>query len=164
MKVLVAQRKRRELLRSRRVRRGAAERNPISRSPKFSSRRCTRFRNESQRPFQRSVHFQPGADGHTRLTPFVAGVALEPTDVSVVNVRIENSQQEVIELASEAPGRVKHLSWISQVILRLPDSLANLGNVNVRVSVRGVVSKKPRPNRVTPLRKTYLSADKASKI
>jgi hypothetical protein len=70
------------------------------------------------------------------------GVALEPADQPFVMVHAEDSQQRVFELPCEATARVKNLSWMSQVTVRLPDALAAAGNVNVSITVRGKLSNK----------------------
>jgi hypothetical protein len=81
-------------------------------------------------------------DGHTRITLFIVGVALAPTDLPFVKVDAEDQQEHLFELQCEAIGRVKNLSWMSQVTVRLPDTLAAAGNLNLTVTVRGVVSNK----------------------
>ena len=81
-------------------------------------------------------------DGRTRITLFIVGVALEPADLPLVKVHAEDQQQHLFELQCEATGRVKNLSWMSQVTVRLPDTLAGAGNLNLTVTVRGVVSNK----------------------
>jgi len=81
-------------------------------------------------------------DGRTRITLFLVGVLLDPADLPFVTVAVEDTQQRVFELPCEATGRVKNLSWMSQVTVRVPDALAGVGNVNVIVRVRGVASNK----------------------
>ena len=81
-------------------------------------------------------------DGHTRITLFLAGVALAPADVGFVTVQAEDTQQRLVNLPVEATASVKNLSWMSQVTVRLPDTLAAAGNLNVSVTVRGKVSNK----------------------
>ncbi len=82
------------------------------------------------------------ADGRTRITLFVVGVLLQPADVSFVTVQAEDTQQRLFDLPVEATARVKNVSWMSQVTVRLPDTLAGAGDLNVSVRVRGVVSNK----------------------
>ena len=82
------------------------------------------------------------SDAHTRITLFIAGVALEPADVAFVTVQAEDIQQRLFQLPVEATARVKNLSWMSQVTVRVPDTLAGAGNLNVSVTVRGKVSNK----------------------
>jgi len=81
-------------------------------------------------------------DGRTRITLFVAGVLLEPADLPFVTVQAEDAQQQSFDLPVEATARVKNLSWMSQVTVRLPDTFAGLGELNVSVKVRGVASNK----------------------
>jgi len=75
-------------------------------------------------------------DGHTRITLFVVGVLLQPADLPFVTVQAEDAQQHVFDLPCEATARVKNLSWMSQVTVRLPDALIGAGEVNVKVKVR----------------------------
>ena len=73
---------------------------------------------------------------------FLVGLALEPADAAFVKVQAEDTQQHIFDLPVEATARVKNLSWLSQVTIRLPDTLAAAGNLNVTVTVRGKVSNK----------------------
>jgi len=82
------------------------------------------------------------SDGRTRITLFVVGVLLEPADLPFVMVQAEDTQQRLFDLPCEATARVKNLSWMSQVTVRLPDTLVGAGNLNVSVSVRDKVSNK----------------------
>ncbi len=81
-------------------------------------------------------------DGRTRVTFFVAGVLLGPADLPFVTVQAEDTQQRVFELPVEATARVKNLSWMSQVTVRLPDTIVGAGVLNVSVRVRDMVSNK----------------------
>ena len=96
--------------------------------------------NESE-PFHILSTHNFATDGHTRISLFVAGVALEPADAAFVTVQAEDTQQHIFDLPVEATARVKNLSWLSQVTIRLPNTLAT-GNFNVTVTVRGKVSNK----------------------
>jgi hypothetical protein len=79
-------------------------------------------------------------DGHTRITLFVVGVAVEPADLPFVKVQAEDQQHHLFDLPCEATARVPNLSWMSQVTVLLPDALAAAGDVNITVTVRGAVS------------------------
>ena len=81
-------------------------------------------------------------DGKTRITLFIVGVLLGPADLPFVTVQAEDTQQRLFDLPCEATARVKNLSWMSQVTVRLPDALAGAGDLNISVKVRGVVSNK----------------------
>lgn len=79
-------------------------------------------------------------DGHTRITLFIVGVLLQPSDLAFVSVQAEDTQHHLVNLPVEATAVVKNVSWMSQVTVRVPDALAGVGNVNIKVTVHGVVS------------------------
>ncbi len=93
-------------------------------------------------PFHVLASHPLSTDGHTRINLFVVGVLLEPTDVSFVTVQAEGPQQHLFDLPVEATGRVKNLSWMSQVTVRLPDTLVGAGDLNVSIRVNGAASNK----------------------
>jgi hypothetical protein len=94
-------------------------------------------------PFQVLTKRNFAADGHTRITLFVVGVAaLHAGDLPFVTVQAEDTQQHVFDLPVEATARVKNLSWMSQVTVRVPDTLAGAGDLNVSVTVHGKGSNK----------------------
>lgn len=93
-------------------------------------------------PFRVTALHNLSNDGRTRITLFVVGIRLEPADLPFVTVQAQDTQQRVFDLPCEATGRVKNLSWMSQVTVALPDTLVGAGNVNISVSVRGMVSNK----------------------
>ena len=88
-------------------------------------------------PFRVPAVHLLSTDGRTRITLFLAGVLLDPTDLPFVTVQAEDTQHHLFDLPCEATGRVRTLSWMSQVTVRLPDTLAGAGEVNVKVRVRG---------------------------
>ncbi len=93
-------------------------------------------------PFQVLTKRNFAADGHTRITLFLVGVALTPADLNFVMVQAEDTQQHVLGLPVEAIGQAKNFSWLSQVTVRVPDTLAGAGELNVSVTVHGKVSNK----------------------
>ena len=93
-------------------------------------------------PFRVISSHNLSTDNHTRITLFIVGVLLQPSDLAFVTVRAEDAQQHVYDLPCEATNGVNNLSWMSQVTVRLPDALTGAGDLNVSVSVRGVTSNK----------------------
>jgi hypothetical protein len=93
-------------------------------------------------PFHLFAPHLLSTDGRTRISLFVVGVLLEPADLSFVTVQAEDTQQRLFDLPVEATARVKNVSWMSQVTVRLPDTVAGAGDLNVSVRVHGVVSNK----------------------
>jgi hypothetical protein len=97
---------------------------------------------KTSEPFRVPASHLLSADGRTRITLFVTGVLLEAADLPFVKVQAEDAQLRVFDLPCEATGRVRNLSWLSQVTCRLPDALVAAGSVNVSVTVREMVSTK----------------------
>ena len=93
-------------------------------------------------PFRVTALHNFSNGGRTRISLFIVGVLIEPADLPFITVQAQDTQQRVFDLPCEAAGRVKNLSWMSQVTVRLPDTLVGLGELNVSVSVRGMVSNK----------------------
>lgn len=93
-------------------------------------------------PFRLAAPHPIATDGRNRITFFVVGVLLGPADLPFVTVQAEDTQQRLFDLPVEATDRSKSLRWMSQVTVRLPDSLAAAGELKVSVQVRGVVSNK----------------------
>ncbi|MGI9064809.1 MAG: hypothetical protein ACR2HX_00155 [Pyrinomonadaceae bacterium] len=81
-------------------------------------------------------------DGRKRLMLFAANVDLLPGEVSSVTAQAEDSQHRMYSLTVEFVGKVPQYDWLTQVVVLLPDELANANDVWVSVSVRGVVSNK----------------------
>jgi uncharacterized protein (TIGR03437 family) len=74
---------------------------------------------------------------------FAMNVELQAGEtLSIVTAEAEDSQQTVHPLFVEYVGNVPNLNSVAQVNVRLPDSLANAGNVLVSIKVRGVQSNK----------------------
>ena len=88
-------------------------------------------------PFHLLAPHLLSTDGRTRITLFVVGVLLQPADLPFVTVQAENAQHQLFDLPAEATAKVKNLSWVSQVTVRVPDALAGAGELNIRVKVRG---------------------------
>jgi uncharacterized protein (TIGR03437 family) len=59
-----------------------------------------------------------------------------------VTAQAEDLQQTVYPLTVEYVGNVSNLKWLAQINVRLPDNLANAGDVLVSIKVRGVQSNK----------------------
>jgi uncharacterized protein (TIGR03437 family) len=63
-------------------------------------------------------------------------------NLSIVTAQAEDLQQTVYPLTVEYVGNVSNLKWLAQINVRLPDNLANAGDVLVSIKVRGVQSNK----------------------
>ncbi len=77
-------------------------------------------------------------DQHTRLMLLVANIDLLPgDDASLVTAQAQDSQGHIVPLTVENVVKVPSFDWITEVIVRLPDGLANLTQAQVSVSARG---------------------------
>jgi hypothetical protein len=83
------------------------------------------------------------ADGRTRIVLFLANVELSPGEnLSVVTVQAEDAGHAVYPMTIEYIGKVPNFDWLTQVIVRPPESLKDGGDVWIGVSVRGQPSNK----------------------
>lgn len=94
-------------------------------------------------PFPITTIYNFSADGHTRVMLFAMNVELQAGEnVSIVTAEAEDAQQTVYPLIVEYVGNTPNQNWLAQINVRLPDNLANAGNVLVSIKVRGVQSNK----------------------
>jgi len=88
-----------------------------------------------------STNFSP--DQRTRVSLFSVNLELVPGETnSVVTAQAEDSEHRIYPLTVEFVGRVPNFPWLTQINVRLPDQLANAGDVWVRTSLRGVVGNR----------------------
>jgi len=94
-------------------------------------------------PFPISTIYNFSVDGHTRVMLFAMNVELQAGEnLSIVTAEAEDAQQVVYPLVVEYVGNTPNQNWLAQINVRLPDNLANAGNVLVSIKVRGVQSNK----------------------
>ena len=83
------------------------------------------------------------ADGRTRIVLFAMNVELHAGEtLSIVTAVAEDVQQTVYPLVVEYVGNVPNQTWMAQINVLLPGSLASAGNVLVSIKVRGLESNK----------------------
>ena len=101
-------------------------------------------------PFPVLTNHNFSLDARTRIALFATHVNLTATDnTSVITAQAEDSQNRIFPLAVEFVGKVPRFDWLTQVIVKLPDELANVGEVRVSITVRGTSSNKV-PLRIGP--------------
>ena len=80
-------------------------------------------------------------DHRTRVTLFAINVVLSPGEnSSVISAQAEDGQHVIHPLAVEFVGTVPNFDWLTQINVRLPDSLVNAGEIRLSISLRGVPS------------------------
>jgi hypothetical protein len=94
-------------------------------------------------PFSLLTAHNFSSDQRTRIMLFAVNVDLQPGEsISAVAAQAEDSQHRITPLAVESVGKVPNLDWLTQINVRLPDELANAGDVFVNISLRGVTSNR----------------------
>lgn len=63
-------------------------------------------------------------------------------DASAVTAQAEDSQHIIYPLTVEIVGKVPGFGWLTQVNVKLPEALANPGDLSVSISLRGLTSNK----------------------
>jgi len=83
------------------------------------------------------------SDQHTRIMLFVLGIDLMPgEDLSALSIQAEDTQNRVYPLVVEDVRKVPNFDWLSQVVVRLPNSIASSGDFQVSISFRGTTGNK----------------------
>jgi hypothetical protein len=92
-------------------------------------------------PFSVTTLYNFSLDTRTRVMLLATDVDVTATgNTSVVTAQAENSQNRIYPLAVEFVGKVPGFEWLTEVIVKLPDELGNVGEVRVSINVRGTSS------------------------
>jgi hypothetical protein len=92
-------------------------------------------------PFTSITNFS--SDQRTRIILFATNIDLQPgEDAASVTVRMENSQHAIFSVPAEYLGKIPNFSYLIQINVRLPDELANGGDVSMSVVYHGLESNK----------------------
>jgi hypothetical protein len=84
------------------------------------------------------------ADHHTRILVFATGVDLLPGEnASALVVRLEDNQNRIYPLVVEDLRKVPNFDWLSQIVVRLPDTIDSEGDFRISLTLRGVIGNKP---------------------
>jgi hypothetical protein len=96
-------------------------------------------------PFQLNSPVPWGADRRTRVMLFAMNFDLLPGEnISVVTADAEDASHRIYPLTVEYVGKVAGFDWLSCVTVRLNDDMGDIGDVLVRITVRGVSSNRVR--------------------
>jgi hypothetical protein len=83
------------------------------------------------------------ADQRTRIILFVVNVELGGGETSsVIEAQAEVSGGQTFPLTVESFGSVPNFGWLKQVVVKLPNEIANSDEVQVNLKVRGVAANK----------------------
>ena len=95
-------------------------------------------------PFGVGNTYNFSTDQRSRLSLFAVNVELNPGEspASVIEAQAETSLGQVFPLAVEHFAAVPNFGWLKQVIVKLPDEIANSNEVRVSLRVRGTAGNK----------------------
>lgn len=89
----------------------------------------------TQAPFSITNDLNFSADHRTRIILFAANLTLaNGENASSVTVQAQTSGGTIVSLPVEYVGVVPNCEWFTQVVVRLPDALANVGAVQVSIT------------------------------
>lgn len=92
-------------------------------------------------PVEALNNFMQGRDPRTRVALFGINMDLLPGEnASAVTAQARDSLSRNYSLKVEAVAKVPNQAWLTQVVVRLPDELANAGDVWVSLSLHGQTS------------------------
>jgi subtilase family serine protease len=96
-------------------------------------------------PFRLDSPVPLGVDTRTRVMLLAMNFDLQPgEDISVVTADAEDASHRIYPLTVEHVDKVPGFDWLSCVIVRLNDDMGDIGDVLVRITVRGVSSNRVR--------------------
>ena len=96
-------------------------------------------------PFNVTSTVNFGTDQRTRLMLFAMNLELQPgEDAAAVTAEAEDGAHNVYSLPVEYVGSVPDRSWVKSIIVRLPDSVGDVGDVLVRIRHAGLDSNRVR--------------------
>ena len=94
-------------------------------------------------PFKITTPNNLSSDTRTRLTILVRNMeTLAGEVIAPPTVQAEDSLHQIVALPVEYVGKVPGFSWLTQIVVRLPDELNGAGDLDVRVSFRSHTSNK----------------------
>jgi len=98
-------------------------------------------------PFAIRTALNLGSDTRTRLTILARNIETTAGETTApLTVIAETAQDRNIDLPVEFVGKVPGASWLTQIVVRLPDELDAAGEVQLTVSFRGRTSNRASIN------------------
>jgi hypothetical protein len=96
----------------------------------------------AKEPFGLFNEYNFSGDGYARISFFATNVPPDATNILMISVRAEDAQHRIHVLPVEYVGGVTNFPWITQIVVRLPDSLSGAGEVQICLIFRGVESNR----------------------
>src|SRR5215211_3176321 len=98
--------------------------------------------NRQREPFSTTAPIKFGADNATRIMLFAMNLDLQSGET--VTADAEDASHNLHTLTVESVGEVPAQPWATSIVLRLPETLPQAGDVLVRIRYRGVASNRVR--------------------
>ncbi len=96
-------------------------------------------------PFEVNSPLSWAADQRTRIILFATGLSLQSNEtVSAVTANAEDGAHNIHSLTVEHVGPVPSQEWITAIVVRLDEPLADVGDVLVQITYQGVRSNRVR--------------------
>jgi len=93
-------------------------------------------------PFSTSAQLKFGSDNATRIMLFAMNLDLQTGET--ISADAEDASHTIHTLTVESAGKVPEQPWATSIVVRLPESLPQSGDVLVRINYRGVASNRVR--------------------
>ena len=94
-------------------------------------------------PFGVTNTYNFSSDQRTRISLFAMNVELDLGEpLSVITAQAENSVGVIFPATVEALRAVPNFTWLKQVVVKLPDEIANSDEVRISINARGIASNK----------------------
>jgi hypothetical protein len=96
-------------------------------------------------PFSPTQPITFGTDNRTRIMLFATNLTLNPGETaSAVTASAEDAVHNHFPMTVEYVGAVPGFTWMSSVVMRLNDSIGDVGDVLIGISLHGVSSNRVR--------------------
>jgi uncharacterized protein GlcG (DUF336 family) len=100
---------------------------------------------QTREPFATTSPVTWGADNRTRVMLFAMGLSLRPNETAAaVTADAEDGARRIYSLTVEYVGPVPGQEWMSAIIVRLDDQMADVGDVLIGIRYGGVASNRVR--------------------
>jgi len=100
---------------------------------------------QKHEPFSTTSAVQWGSDSRTRIMIFVMGLNLQPGEgPTAITADAEDGAHNIYPLIVEYLGPVPEQEWVSSMIVRLDDRMADVGDVLVGITYHGTLSNRVR--------------------
>ena len=92
-------------------------------------------------PFPLTTIHNFSADQRTRVVLFATGIDLMPNES--ITVQVEDILNRSYPLVVEDVRKVPNFDWLTQIVVKLPDSIDIEGDYRISITFRGTTGNKP---------------------